>query len=70
MPKKFLLAFDIPTQQRYFKKRINLMLRRMNARMVQRSLWESENLEGLIRIATLIRNVGGRARILEEKFIL
>jgi len=70
VPKKFLLAFDIPTQQRYFKKRINLMLRRMNARMVQRSLWESENLEGLIRIATLIRNVGGRARILEEKFIL
>lgn len=69
MPETFLLAFDIPTQERYFKKRTNLLLKRIGARMIQRSLWESTNIQELIRIATLIKEVGGKARILEEKFI-
>ena len=66
---EFLLAFDIPTPERYFKKKINLLLKSCGAKMVQRSLWKSDNLKELIRIAILIKNVGGKARVLEEKLI-
>jgi len=67
--KKYLLAFDIPTQEVYFKKRIYLMLKKIGAKMVQRSLWASDNLDELTKIATLIKNVGGKARIMEEKLV-
>ncbi len=67
--KSFILAYDIPTNLPYFKKKINRLLRKMNAKMVQRSLWSSEDLEGLIKIAILIKNAGGKARIMEEKLI-
>jgi len=44
-------------------------LRRMNAKMIQFSVWEHENLSDLIKVALKIKSVGGSARILEEKFI-
>jgi len=65
----YILAYDIPTNERYFKKRINLLLKRIGARMIQRSLWASNDLEELIRIASLIKEIGGKARVLEEKFV-
>ncbi len=65
----FVLIYDIPTGEAYFKKRINRMLNMMKAEMVQRSAWKSYDLNGLTRIATLIKNVGGRARIMEERLI-
>ncbi len=39
------------------------------ARMVHHSMWESGNPDKLIRIATLIKNIGGRARIMEERLL-
>jgi len=65
----FIIAFDIPSQLKSFKLNVNRRLKRMKAEMIQRSLWKHENLEELIRIATLIKNVGGKAVIMEEKFI-
>jgi hypothetical protein len=37
--------------------------------MIHESLWESDNLRELIKIANFIKRFGGSARILEEKFI-
>ena len=65
----FVLAFDIPASEPVFKLTINRRLRRMGARMIQRSLWQHEDLNELIRIAMFIKNVGGKARIMEEKLI-
>ena len=65
----FILAFDIPSEKPYFKLIVNRRLRKLGAKMVQRSLWQHEDLTELIKIATLIKNAGGKARIMEEKLI-
>ena len=67
--KTYLLAFDIPSSLPYFKLLINRRLRRGGARLIQKSLWEHENLSFLVKIALLIKNVGGKARVMEEKLI-
>jgi hypothetical protein len=65
----FILTFDIPRQNQSLEKRINRELRKIDARMLQFSVWRSENLEDLVKIALAIRRFGGSASILEEKFI-
>ena len=65
----FVISFDIPFDELTEKRRINRELHRMNARMVQQSFWEHDNLNQLIAVASRIKSVGGSARILEEKFI-
>jgi hypothetical protein len=37
--------------------------------MIQFSIWESEKLEELMKIALMIKNFGGSSKILEEKFL-
>lgn len=66
---KFLIAFDIPTKEYLFRKKINQILRKIGARMIQKSLWESENLNKLVNIAILIKNVGGTVYVFEAKVI-
>jgi uncharacterized protein (UPF0128 family) len=66
---KFILAFDLPRELHSERKRVNLELRRMNAKMIQFSIWESEKLEELMKIALMIKNLGGSSKILEEKFL-
>ncbi len=66
---KFVLIFDIPTEERNFKVKINRILNSIKAEQVQRSVWKSENLNDLTRVALLIKNIGGKARIMEEKLI-
>jgi uncharacterized protein (UPF0128 family) len=65
----FILTFDIPRELALERKHVNLSLRRMNAKMIQFSVWEHENLSDLIKVALKIKSAGGSARILEEKFI-
>jgi len=67
--RKFILAFDLPREFSSERKRINLELKRINARMIQFSIWESEKLEELTRIALMIKGFGGNSKILEEKFL-
>jgi CRISPR/Cas system-associated endoribonuclease Cas2 len=66
---EYLIFYDIPSEEVYFKKKINKMLRKINAKIIQRSIWKSENLSELIKIATLIKNIGGKAKIVEEKVV-
>ena len=65
----FVIVFDIPTNERIEKVRINRELHRMGAKRVQDSFWRHENLKQLIKIAVRIRSIGGKAEILEEKFL-
>jgi uncharacterized protein (UPF0128 family) len=65
----FILTFDIPRELTSERKRVNLSLRKINAKTLQFSVWKHENLSDLMKVAIMIKSVGGSARILEEKFI-
>ena len=65
----FILVFDIPRELTTERKQVNLALRRMDARMLQFSVWQHESLNKLLEIASRTKLIGGSATILEEKFI-
>lgn len=65
----YVLIFDIPESEAIEKVRINRELHRANAEMIQNSVWKHENLKELMSFALRIRKLGGKASILEEKFI-
>ncbi|MEM7825797.1 MAG: hypothetical protein QW412_02985 [Candidatus Aenigmatarchaeota archaeon] len=58
----FILTFDISRENSTLEKRINRKLKRINAEMVQFSVWKSEKLQELIKIALLIKQKGGSAK--------
>jgi hypothetical protein len=65
----FVISFDLPREMNSARVRVFRMLKSRNCRMIHESLWESDNLRELIKIANFIKRFGGSARILEEKFI-
>ena len=67
--KKFVIVFDLPREFHSERKRVNLELKRINAKMIQFSVWESEKLKELMAIALIIKRFGGVSKILEEKFL-
>jgi len=69
MPKEFILIFDIPRAMNTLKVQVWRELRRAGCKMVQFSIWKSDDLKRLMEIALWIKRSGGRASILEEKFI-
>ena len=66
---EFILIFDLPKENAVDNVRINRALRKINAEMVQFSVWKSKSLQDLIDVASLIKKSGGEARILEERFV-
>ena len=64
-----VLMFDIPREMNTLEKRINRELHKMGAEMMQHSVWKSEDISELMKIALEIKRSGGSARILEERFI-
>lgn len=64
-----LLVFDIPAGDKILAVKVNRKLKSCGAIKLQNSLWKSDNLEELTKIALWIRNAGGSATILEEKVI-
>lgn len=69
MNERFLLIFDIPEERASLKRKVNRILHRNNAEFVQQSVWRSENLEILRRIADKIKSEGARASILKEEIV-
>jgi hypothetical protein len=67
--KNFIISFDIPKEMIALRVKVFRELRRMNAKMIHESLWESPLLQNLTDIALKIKQHGGRSRILEEKFV-
>ncbi len=67
--KDAILMFDIPRERHDVELKANRDLHKMNAKMIQHSVWKSDNLKNLIDIATFIKKNDGQASILEEKLI-
>lgn len=64
-----ILIFDIPKDEKILAVKVNRLLKSIDAKKLQNSVWKSDNLKELVKIAIWIRNVGGTAIILEEKII-
>ncbi len=69
MVKEFILVFDLPREMGTVKVRSWRELQKIDAKMLQFSIWKSEKMDELIRIAIDIKKSGGSARILEERFV-
>ena len=67
--RQFIILFDIPSEERSFRKKIYRLLTGVGAKKLQVSVWESDRLEELIKIASRIRIIGGKAVVLEKKVI-
>lgn len=65
----YILLFDIPKGNSILSVKVNRLLKEIDAKKLQNSAWISDNLKELTKIAIWIRNVGGKAQILEEKII-
>ncbi|MBI4010027.1 MAG: hypothetical protein HY361_02425 [Candidatus Aenigmarchaeota archaeon] len=67
--KEFILVFDLPREMGATKVKTWRELQKIDAKMIQFSIWKSEKLQDLIDIATFIKKSGGIARILEDRFV-
>ncbi|MDI6806916.1 MAG: hypothetical protein QMD14_03860 [Candidatus Aenigmarchaeota archaeon] len=65
--KKYVIFFDIPTRNYVLRARVNRALQAIKAVMVQRSIWQHDDLEQLSKIAQLINSHGGKAELIEWK---
>jgi len=64
-----ILLFDIPKEKDVLRVKIHRILKEIKAEQIQTSVWKSENMQELIKIAIMIRNSGGSATVLEEKVV-
>ena len=67
--KEFVLVFDLPREMGTTKVRTWRELQKMDAKMIQFSIWESEKLDELMKLAIDIKKSGGDAKILKEQFV-
>jgi CRISPR/Cas system-associated endoribonuclease Cas2 len=66
---EYILIYDIPREKKVLQVTINRALKKMKAEKFQHSIWASENLTELKKIATVIKQNGGIANILEKKIV-
>jgi CRISPR/Cas system-associated endoribonuclease Cas2 len=66
---EYILIYDIPRDKKVLQVTINRALKKMKAEKFQHSIWASENLVELKKIATVIKQNGGIANILEKKIV-
>jgi len=65
----YLIIFQLPKNSQSLKLRVNRMLTRIKARMLQRSVWLHENAQKLVEIASFIKSRGGKAIVLEKNVV-
>lgn len=63
------MVWDLPKGLAKERKHINRAMHSSNAIMVQHSLWRHDDLKTPLDIALKIKQFGGKARILEERFL-
>ncbi|MCM8808017.1 MAG: CRISPR-associated endonuclease Cas2 [Candidatus Omnitrophica bacterium] len=66
----YIIIFDIKKEKASLRVKVNRLLNKMKAKMVQDSVWESDNLSGLKSIYQIIRSNGGKAIIFDKKHAL
>jgi len=69
MKNEFAIIFDIPLDKPILKLKVNRALKAIHAKMVQRSIWKSEDFEDLEVILDLIRRHGGKANIIKWEVV-
>jgi len=62
----YLLVFDIKKEKPSLRVKVNRMLNRIKARLLQDSVWEFNDLKELKRIANFIRSEGGKALLFKK----
>lgn len=65
----YLILFDIRELDNATRLKVNRWLHRIDAQMVQQSVWESESLSDLRNLAKLIESARGKALVLEKKVV-
>lgn len=65
----YVLLFDIPRNKKYLRVKVNRLLKKNDAKLLQHSVWSCNKLKPLAEIAILIRKNGGKAEIFESKKI-
>ncbi|MCD6403224.1 MAG: hypothetical protein J7K98_02765 [Candidatus Aenigmarchaeota archaeon] len=65
----FILVYDFPRTFHTARRQLNRKLHRIGAEKLQDSVWKCNDLQALIDVALFIKSFGGRAEILEEKFV-
>jgi hypothetical protein len=65
----YLIIFQLGSGSSALKLKINRMLNKVNAKMIQKSVWTHESAQKLIEIASFIRARGEKAMVLEANVI-
>ncbi len=68
--KNFLIMFDVPLGKKSLARKIQRRLNKVNAKMIQQSVWKSDNLNDLAQIAQIIKQEGGQVTILKEEIVM
>lgn len=68
--KKFIFVYDLPSDKKSLRVKINRALHKIGAKRLQHSIWESDDLEALKEIVKTVKYAGGYANVLEKKVIV
>ena len=65
----YLIIFQLEGSSKALKLKINRKLKKIGAKMIQKSVWTHESAQKLIEIASFIKARGGKAMVLEANVI-
>jgi hypothetical protein len=65
----YLIIFQLESGSKVLKLKINRKLKKIGAKIIQKSVWAHESAQKLIEIASFIRARGGKAMVLEANVI-
>ena len=66
----YIIIYDLSRSEKSLFVKINRMLHKIGAEKMQHSVWEADDFDSLKEIASLIRQRGGEASILEKKILM
>jgi len=66
----YIIVFDIKRDRPSFRVKINRLLNKIKAKMIQDSVWEVKNLEDAIEISNLIKANGGKVVAFDKRYSL
>ncbi|MEM5832132.1 MAG: hypothetical protein QXT38_02370 [Candidatus Aenigmatarchaeota archaeon] len=65
----YIIIFQLPAKDPIIKLKVNRFLKKIGAKIVFKGVWRHQDEVQLIGLASWIRNLGGKAYVLEEKII-
>jgi len=65
----YLIIFQLQSGSHSLRLKINRKLKKVGAKLIQRSVWAHESAQKLIEIASFIRARGGEVMVLEANVI-